>query len=284
MMEVSQTKQLLIFLAIVIGLLGVGWYLFGSKMKAPSDMMTEAPPIETIETMPVQQLSPVGMFATTLPAASGPGRIITLELNPDSTVVFTQDYQVANPPIVETGTWSSPDDATVLVTLDARDGAALPTPSTMSFIFNPMNAGVLTLEPADLATWGEAGLVLQNTAPFINTTWVWQETLMSDDSRTQPTTPGSFSLVFSDLGNVSATTDCNTGGGGYTLTGMNLITIGPLAQTMMFCEGSQEGVFMQQLNNVSSFIMQDGKLHLLLKLDSGTMTFVPAPTEPAAQE
>lgn len=257
-------KQLLILVIIAVALLAGGWYFFGQS-PADTDMSQSQPQVEDMNTLPDVMFGP-GMYATMMPAASSPGRTISLELNADQTATFTQDYQNQNPPIVQTGTWSNIENM-VTVTLETE---------VMEFIFEPMSAGVLMLQNADTAVWGEEGLVLQNAAPFMNTTWLWTDTLMSDGAQTMTDAAQSFSLVFSDLGSLSVTTDCNGGAGGYALMGMNMITIGPLAQTLMACEGSQETAFMTQLQSVNSYVLIDGNLHLLLPFDSGTMSFAPA--------
>ena len=246
---------LVLLLAVAVG--GI-FYFKNMGQQAENEMVQEES-----ESM---QNPLVGTFAAMLPAASGSGRIVTLETAMDGTATLTQDYQNDAEPIVESGTWVSEGENTLSVTLADQ--------KPLQFVFDPMNAGVLTLSQADQATWGAEGLTLQNALPFIDQTWIWNGTLMSDGAQTSPDDARSFSLAFSDLGMVSATTDCNTGSGGFSLTGMNNIAVGPLATTMMFCEDSQEGVFFQQLSNVNSYFMRDGKLFLLLKFDSGSMEFV----------
>lgn len=257
-------KQLLILIIIAVVLLAGGWYFFSSQT-TDTDMSQPEQLVEDKSTTPDVMFGP-GMYATMLPAASSPGRTISLELLADQTATFAQDYQNGESAIVQTGTWSYVENM-VTVTLETE---------VMEFIFEPMSAGVLMLQNADVSTWGEEGLVLQNAAPFLNSTWIWTDTLMSDGSQTMTDANQSFSLVFSDLGSLSVTTDCNGGAGGYSLMGMNMIAIGPLAQTLMACENSQEGVFMTQLQSVNSYVIIDGSLHLLLPFDSGTMSFEPA--------
>ena len=103
--------------------------------------------------------------------------------------------------------------------------------------------------------------------------WTWVNTQMNDGAQTVPSTDGAFTLTFQDDGRVTATTDCNNGNGSYELGPDNSITFGPMASTMMFCEDSSEQEYFQQLNEVGSYKIQDGQLWLMLKLDSGTMTF-----------
>jgi heat shock protein HslJ len=103
--------------------------------------------------------------------------------------------------------------------------------------------------------------------------WTWINTKMNDGAVTTPSKPGAFAATFQTDGRVVANTDCNTGNGGYTLGADNSLTIGPMASTMMFCEGSNEGEYFQQLGNVGSYKIDNGQLWLMLKYDSGTMIF-----------
>jgi len=103
--------------------------------------------------------------------------------------------------------------------------------------------------------------------------WTWVNTQMNDGSENLPSKEGAFTLTFQEDGTVLATTDCNNGNGSYELGPDNSITIGPIATTMMFCEGSAETQFYQDLNNVGSYKIDNGQLWLMIKFDSGTMIF-----------
>ncbi len=103
--------------------------------------------------------------------------------------------------------------------------------------------------------------------------WMWVKTQMSDGAETLPSAPGKFALTFQTDMRLIANTDCNNGNGSYELGADNAMTIGPMATTMMFCEGSTETQFFQGLSNVGSYKISDGQLWLMLKMDSGTMIF-----------
>ncbi len=216
----------------------------------------------------------VGVFIANMPAASSPGRRITLETSADQTATFTQDYQNDEEPIVETGIWGASEENHILVTLDKRGDEMLEQPVVMSFEYNTINGGVLTLNDQN-EEWGTAGLTLQNIVPLINSEWVWQETILSDDTRTETDENYSFRLVFSQDGRVSAATDCNNGMGSYEVNGETGLIFGPMATTLMYCEGSMETVFLGQLSQTGSYMLEDGNLNLLLRVDSGTMVFTP---------
>lgn len=75
-----------------------------------------------------------GTYVTEMPAASSPGRTITLVLNDDNSVDLSTDFQNGKPPIVETGTWQDNGDGTVTVMLTGRpDGTVYNQPDVVTF-------------------------------------------------------------------------------------------------------------------------------------------------------
>ncbi len=118
---------------------------------------------------------------------------------------------------------------------------------------------------------------LVDTADVLKLTgrkWVWTSTKMNDGTLTMPKKPGAFALAFSEDGKVSGTTDCNNFFGSYTLSGSQL-SFSALASTKMYCEGSEEGKFLQALGQIDHFMLdvEGQKLVLLFKMDSGSMIF-----------
>lgn len=101
--------------------------------------------------------------------------------------------------------------------------------------------------------------------------WKWVEVQMNDGNVIVPKKPDLFSITFNDKGGVTVTTDCNTASGSYVARD-NKLTFGPFMSTKMFCEESQERVFLQTLENISSYLFTSkGELILEIKMDSGTM-------------
>jgi heat shock protein HslJ len=99
---------------------------------------------------------------------------------------------------------------------------------------------------------------------------------MNDDSRTEPDDPTRYTLEFLPEGRVALRVDCNRGTASYALDGAQL-TLGPAALTMMACPpGSFTDPFLQQLGEVTSYLMDGENLVLELRLDSGGMVFAPA--------
>lgn len=75
-------------------------------------------------------------------------------------------------------------------------------------------------------------------------------------------------VTFDKKGKVFGDSGCNRFTGGYKVKG-DRITIGPLASTMMFCEGKMdaEAIFLNKLQNVVAFQATDTKLRLFTPKD-----------------
>lgn len=104
-------------------------------------------------------------------------------------------------------------------------------------------------------------------------TWVWVSTLMNDETEIFPKKKDAFTLTFKDDGTFSLTTDCNSGGGSYTID-KERVTFGPMFSTLMFCDGSQEAEFMKMVSDSTSYhFTSKGELILDIKFDSGSVIF-----------
>ena len=105
-------------------------------------------------------------------------------------------------------------------------------------------------------------------------TWQWIRTTYNNDTQLVPTKAGAFTVTFNDDGSFSATTDCNSMSGTYSVAD-NILTFGEdIAMTRMFCEGSQELVFSEMLREIRSFFFTSrGELVLELKFDTGSVIF-----------
>lgn len=121
---------------------------------------------------------------------------------------------------------------------------------------------------------GDAGVeVPVEEASLTSREWTWTNTQYNDDSTVEPSTAGAFTANFQEDGTLSVTTDCNNGTGSYEEGEGNTLIIGPMAATRKFCESSNEQDYFAQINEVESYLIQDGKLILQLPLDSGSMIF-----------
>ncbi|MFM2339516.1 MAG: hypothetical protein RLZZ360_152 [Candidatus Parcubacteria bacterium] len=85
------------------------------------------------------------------------------------------------------------------------------------------------------------------TITFRDKTWVWQSAVQ-DGTSIEPKKSDAFTLTFTTEGVVEGTTDCNGFGGDYTVTD-NEIRLGALRLTLMFCENSEESLFIELLES-----------------------------------
>lgn len=97
-------------------------------------------------------------------------------------------------------------------------------------------------------------------------TYIWIETVKGDQT-ILPKKLGVFSVTFSE-GTLSGTTDCNGFSGSYTSEG-DVVVVGALAMTKMFCEDSQEMKFTQQF--IGSLTISKSETTLTLTHTDGTI-------------
>jgi len=103
--------------------------------------------------------------------------------------------------------------------------------------------------------------------------WEWINTQYSDDKEIKPTTPKRFILTFNKNKTFSATTDCNTINGEYTVDG-NKISFNKTISTLMYCDNSQESIFTKILTETQGYLFTSkGELVLTMKFDSGSSFF-----------
>ena len=103
--------------------------------------------------------------------------------------------------------------------------------------------------------------------------WSWEKTLYNDDTAITAADPMRYLVEFLADGRLAIKADCNRVLGSYQTQGNNLtIQLGP--STLVACPpDSQADGFLKGLAEVSSYVLAAGKLVLVLKLDSGSMTF-----------
>jgi uncharacterized lipoprotein YbaY len=142
---------------------------------------------------------------------------------------------------------------------------------------------VAEIRGATTANAEEDGAMQANE--LVGVVWQWQGTTMSDDTVYTPEQPERYTLEFLPAGEVQFLADCNRGRGRYEVAD-NQLTILPGPMTLMACPpDSLDTEFLQGLQEISSYFLQDGNLVLELKVDSGSMVFAPAAEaagEPAA--
>jgi len=103
--------------------------------------------------------------------------------------------------------------------------------------------------------------------------WVWVQTELSGGEPVEAPTNKAFVLSFDGNGRVTSQTDCNSLGGIYSVDG-EVLSMGQFVSTLMYCEGSMEGVYAEQLGLVNSYVIEGDTMRLNLNRDYGVMTFV----------
>jgi len=152
--------------------------------------------------------------------------------------------------------------------------------SSVIFKFSKEDCTVINVQPEVTSSIPKGKLKAGSTPagdPKIveSNTWIWQKTIMNDGTVVTPKKVGIFTLSFdSTKGSVSGRTDCNSFSGSYKMGSDGFIIFGPMASTLMFCEGSQESLFTGAINNSSKYMIDSsGNLVLLLFYDSGSVIF-----------
>ncbi len=102
-------------------------------------------------------------------------------------------------------------------------------------------------------------------------TWVW-ESATQDGETIQPKKPDAFSLTFTADGTVQGTTDCNGFGGDYKNSD-DEITLGALRMTLMFCENSEESLFIELVKSPLTIIKVDDTTLELKNAAGDTLRF-----------
>jgi uncharacterized lipoprotein NlpE involved in copper resistance len=110
------------------------------------------------ETETTVEPTPVAFYMSdVLPAASSPGRQMSLVFYDDGSAEMTTDYMNEEPPIVELGEWSGNDDDTVTLTLTGRPDRAYDPPVAITF---EIDGDQLISTEWDENLYGSEGLVL----------------------------------------------------------------------------------------------------------------------------
>jgi len=104
--------------------------------------------------------------------------------------------------------------------------------------------------------------------------WQWAA-LFENEPAAQSVVPNpeNYTLTLNADGTMNIKADCNMVGGSYTLEG-NFLTLGLGPSTLAFCgEQSIDVVFIEALNNVESYAIENNQMVLILKNNAGKMTF-----------
>ena len=146
--------------------------------------------------------------------------------------------------------------------------------ATNGSTFDGLVTQIQVPEPAATAT---------PTAPPVPSTslvgpiWLWQSTLMNDDTLIVAADPARYTLQLNADGTIAVQADCNRVTGTYDLAGSSL-TLAFGTSTRAACPpDSQAEAFLRGLQNIGGYLFDGSDLILELKFDSGTMRFARAP-------
>jgi heat shock protein HslJ len=160
-----------------------------------------------------------------------------------------------------------------------------PQPMPMRLVLSRMTGGPSRLVLLD-ASSGKATrfFTLEPTggrvASLIGTTWHLERIQYSDGKKIEPPSGLRYSVQFLAEGRIARQADNNRFTGSYTVAGSSLM-VSPLGMTRMAnAPGSIAGEFLRALGNASSFKIDGDRLLVMIKMDSGTITFVREPGAP----
>lgn len=265
----SNTSRVVLLLVGALLVLWGAFFVFSPR--AIEEHKTEAtlPSEEPITETEIPDFS--GIYVSDLmPSASSPGRIYTLTLSKNNSAELLADYQNGKTPIAQSGTWQGTEDEKAIITLEMQNGTPLSDSQEMIFVISET---ALTLTDYSFDEWGASGLVLRKQTSLAQTSWEWIRTTLSDDTVTAPNKSGDFILTFTNEKSFAVKTDCNRLRGTYSIRG-NTITFSQILSTKMAClPDSKENTFSKYLPEATSFLVQDSRLILDLKMDSGNMEF-----------
>ena len=116
------------------------------------------------------------------------------------------------------------------------------------------------------------------TAGLEGSSWRLVQISMSDGVTRPAIERSRYTVGFGANGVLNVRFDCNRGSGTWKSSGPNNVEFGPLALTRAMCPvGSLHDELVRQWPYVRSYVVKDGRLHLALMADGGTIDFEPAP-------
>lgn len=112
------------------------------------------------------------------------------------------------------------------------------------------------------------------SAQLTGVTWNWLGSIYSNDTSSEVTTPGDFTIIFNEDGSYNGKADCNNFSGSYTLDG-NSISIQPGPMTRAMCPQQElaDQYLKDLLGAAAIFFYQSDGLFIDMMMDTGTMEF-----------
>lgn len=93
---------------------------------------------------------------------------------------------------------------------------------------------------------------------LLNKNWEWLSTIYHANKTISAKIPSKFTVNFQASGRVNFNTDCNKLSGNFKATANNLsFDLNSLISTMMFCANSQTEEFLEPLDKISHYSIND---------------------------
>jgi heat shock protein HslJ len=198
---------------------------------------------------------------------------IYLELNLNNGVAKLKSTSLYdNKTTEETGKYID-NQSEFTLTLDTKDGKPLESEKVLKFANDNTT---LKLTNSAEAKFGLGGLTFYKpTKTLVNTSWNWEKSEYANDTKIEPRDKTKFKLTFKTDSSFESSTDCNSLSGDYYVAG-NELKLGSMMSTLAFCEGSLEAEYINDLEEIYTYMLEEGRLILTLPIDSGNMQFVKA--------
>jgi copper homeostasis protein (lipoprotein) len=233
---------------------------------------------DSLELLEPEKQEPFASYEGVLPCASCEGIVTQLELSASPSATNTGEYvlteiyigQDESEPFVTKGSWMLKDEGGVMTyELQKEDGVIKYIQLDQSMI--RMVGADGSAFPSELPY--NLKKIEEEPNPVLDTSWVWKETILLNGTVVTPSKPEAFVLMLGSDRSYTSSTDCNALSGTFALD-QEVLSFSPAISTKMFCEGSQESVYIEELMLANSFAIKGDELHLNLNRDFGTMKFV----------
>jgi heat shock protein HslJ len=227
----------------------------------------------------------MAIYRGDVPAVTGPGRKVEMQLKADGTMSMISDYRNIRAPVTEDGHWNPVSIEQIDVIIERRDGVAV-GPNTLHFV---KQGDVLQTTRESAAQFGSQGLQLRQAraavtplsgVPLVTSTnasgtWRW-EGLISSAEKIRIEQPELYTLELQGGGRALVRADCNRGQATYKSDGRS-IAIKVSSMTKVACaQGSLSGRYLKALEATVGQRMRGNMLFLDLPGEGGTMKFVRA--------
>lgn len=219
----------------------------------------------------VVALVAAGVFVYVKKGGTMPANIVTASYS-DGASVVEASFDNAK----ETVTFTQSDVGTVTLPRAVSASGARYANADESIVFWEHQGEVTITKDGEDVYKGFSGTTKPSTGPAaapVLGTWVWERTVMNNDTTVTPKNASAFTVTFTDDGRVSGTTDCNSFSGSYAQPAGGEITFSQFASTMKYCEGSQEAEFVNAIMNSDRYKVSFDSLTLNIKLDGGDVYF-----------